>query len=124
MFGNFFSRKRAASGKPQPASGFQVNFGEAVDDWERLVSASRKKDVEIEGAIHDVWTLVFERHTFMLFMHSAADAWGGDAMNSSLRLAAAYYKEEEAEEFEPAIERFWFRQLDQMLELLPKLDSV
>lgn len=127
MFSKLFSKATATTHKGETLAEFQVNFGEMVPEWERLKDLTIKRNADVEGLLLDVWSLVFEQHSLIMFFDQSEHNMlpQGEERFSSLRLRATFVKAPGQQEFEPADDRFWFRQIDQIREnVLPRLNGL
>lgn len=126
MFSRLFSKITSASHKTETLAGFQVNFGALVPAWERLKDLKIQRDADVGGDTLDVWTLTFERHRVIMFFDQSEHNLmsQGEEPFSVFRLRATFIKSPEMSDFEQAEERFWFRQIDQIRDILPALDHL
>lgn len=126
MFSKLFSKITSTSHKTETLAGFQVNFGALVPAWERLKDLKIQRAADVGGDTLDVWTLTFERHGVIMFFDQSEHNLmsQGEEPFSVFRLRATFIKSPEMSDFERAEERFWFRQIDQVRDILPALDRL
>lgn len=133
MFSKFFPSKKTR--KSDLISKFKIDFGHLgfSNDYVDIIDLTIQrdfyfKDSDFSHIRHDVGYFLFEKYSFMLFFNVSDHGFVGSGFNkfSVPTLNVVYFKENSSPDSSFAIvdQRFWYRQIDQMIDVLVEIDKI
>lgn len=133
MFANLFSGKKTE--KIKIIDKYKIDFGHLgfSNDYVDILYLRIDRDVYFKDSNtphvnHDVGFFVFDKYSFMLFFNVNEHGFVGNGFHkfSIPTLSVVYFKENNKEgvDFSIVDQRFWYRQIDQMIDVLVEVDKI
>lgn len=133
MFSNLFSGRK--NKKKEIISKFKIDFGHLgfSNNYADILDLTIErdfyfKDEDVSHIPHDVGYFIFDEYSFMLFFNVSEHGFVGSGFHkfSVPTLNVVYVKNNKktGETFSIVDQRFWYRQIDQMINVLVDVDNI